>query len=165
MIKTFSRGPQHFLPWQRGWIWHQLTQEVKNKICGQFKLPFQRFFNNLRLRDNTWSQLLPTIFTSFFRLWAWPRGYTIGSSLSWTVEIGRNVEANDDFIGPAMDVNKRGCFYFLYFLLWPRHTAYRILLPRPGIDPVPPAVEVQSLNHWTSKEVPERRLLKKERFQ
>ena len=26
-------------------------------------------------------------------------------------------------------------------------------LPLPGIRPVPPAVEVQSLNHWTTREV------------
>ena len=25
---------------------------------------------------------------------------------------------------------------------------------RPGIEPVPPALEVQSLNHWTAREVP-----------
>lgn len=53
IIKTFSRGPQHFLSWQWGWIWHQLTQEVKNKSCGQFKLPFQLFFNHLRLGCET----------------------------------------------------------------------------------------------------------------
>ena len=29
-----------------------------------------------------------------------------------------------------------------------------ILVLPPGIEPVPPAVEAQSLNHWTSKEVP-----------
>ena len=27
-------------------------------------------------------------------------------------------------------------------------------LPRPGIEPVPPAVEVWSLNHWTTRGVP-----------
>ena len=32
--------------------------------------------------------------------------------------------------------------------------ACRILVPRRGIKPVPPAVEAQSLNHWTSREVP-----------
>ena len=32
--------------------------------------------------------------------------------------------------------------------------AFRILLPRPGIKPMPPAVKVQSLNHWTAREVP-----------
>ena len=30
----------------------------------------------------------------------------------------------------------------------------RILVPWPGIEPVPPAVEAQSLNHWTAREVP-----------
>ncbi|XP_069902106.1 tRNA-queuosine alpha-mannosyltransferase isoform X2 [Globicephala melas] len=30
----------------------------------------------------------------------------------------------------------------------------RILVPRPGIEPAPPAVEVQSLNRWATREVP-----------
>ena len=30
-----------------------------------------------------------------------------------------------------------------------------ILVPQRGLKPVFPAVEVQSLNHWTSREVPE----------
>ena len=29
-----------------------------------------------------------------------------------------------------------------------------ILAPRPGIESMPPAVEVRSLNHWTVREVP-----------
>ena len=29
-----------------------------------------------------------------------------------------------------------------------------ILVPWPGIKPVPPAMEAQSLNHWTDREVP-----------
>ena len=29
-----------------------------------------------------------------------------------------------------------------------------ILVPQPGIEPVPPAVEARSLNHWTAREVP-----------
>ena len=32
--------------------------------------------------------------------------------------------------------------------------ACRILVPRPGIEPMPPAVEAQSPNHWTAREVP-----------
>ena len=32
--------------------------------------------------------------------------------------------------------------------------ACRILVPQPGIEPVPPAVEARSLNHWTAREVP-----------
>ena len=28
-----------------------------------------------------------------------------------------------------------------------------ILVPQPGVEPVPPAVEARSLNHWTAREV------------
>ena len=31
--------------------------------------------------------------------------------------------------------------------------AYKILIPRPGIKPAPPALEAWSLNHWTAREV------------
>ena len=44
-------------------------------------------------------------------------------------------------------------FLFLFFFL-PHCTACRILVPRPGIEPVPSAVEAWSLNHWTTREVP-----------
>ena len=30
----------------------------------------------------------------------------------------------------------------------------RMLAPRPGVKPALPAVEAQSLNHWTTREVP-----------
>ena len=36
-----------------------------------------------------------------------------------------------------------------------------ILVPRPWIEPVPSAVEVLSLNHWTVREVPPSSLKKK----
>ena len=36
--------------------------------------------------------------------------------------------------------------------------AFRISVPGPGIEPVPPAVEVRSLNHWTTREVLEKSL-------
>ena len=46
-------------------------------------------------------------------------------------------------------------FFLIYFLFFtPRHVACGILAPRPGIEPVPPAVEVQSPNHWTTWEFP-----------
>ena len=37
-------------------------------------------------------------------------------------------------------------------LFLPHHTACGFLVLQPGIEPVPPAVEVWSLNHWTTKE-------------
>ena len=43
------------------------------------------------------------------------------------------------------------CFGFFFF--WLCRTAYGILVPWPGIKPTPPAVEAQSLNHWTTREV------------
>ena len=42
------------------------------------------------------------------------------------------------------------CVFFFFFFFW----LCGILVPRPGIEPAPPAVEVQSLNHWTAREVP-----------
>ena len=46
------------------------------------------------------------------------------------------------------------CILFC-FVFWPCHAACRILVPWPGIEPMPPAVEAQSLNHWTAREVPD----------
>ena len=37
---------------------------------------------------------------------------------------------------------------------WPCLMVYGILLPCPGIEPVPPALEAEGLNHWTAREVP-----------
>ena len=45
--------------------------------------------------------------------------------------------------------------YFIYLLFfWPHRAACGILVPRPGIKPVPSAVEAQSPNHWTTREFP-----------
>ena len=44
-------------------------------------------------------------------------------------------------------------FSFLVFF-WLRHVACGILVPQPGIEPVPPAAEAQSPNRWTAREVP-----------
>ena len=45
-------------------------------------------------------------------------------------------------------------FLFIYFYLFrPCHVACRILVPLPGIEPMPPAVEARILNHWTTREV------------
>ena len=44
---------------------------------------------------------------------------------------------------------------FLFsFFLWPRRTACGILVPRPVIKPMAPALEACRLNHWTAREVP-----------
>ena len=39
-------------------------------------------------------------------------------------------------------------------------TFWLYLLPcQPGIEPVPPALEAQSLNHWTTREVPRQQVV------
>ena len=43
------------------------------------------------------------------------------------------------------------CPFFLSF--WTHSAAHGILVPQLGIEPVPPAVEVQSLNHRTAMKV------------
>ena len=49
-----------------------------------------------------------------------------------------------------------GFFFFAFFCFcfWPHSMACRILVPQPGIEPTPPAVEAWNLNHWTTKEIP-----------
>ena len=42
-------------------------------------------------------------------------------------------------------------FSFFFFL---HRAACRILVPRPGMEPTPPAVEAQSPNYWTARQVP-----------
>ena len=37
------------------------------------------------------------------------------------------------------------------YLFWSYHEACGILVPWPGVEPAPPALEVQSLKHWTAK--------------
>ena len=37
---------------------------------------------------------------------------------------------------------------------WPHRVACGILIPLPGVKPVPPALGARSLNHWTAREFP-----------
>ena len=45
-------------------------------------------------------------------------------------------------------------FFFLFFLLY--HVAFSILVPQVGLNSVSPAVEAQSPNHWTTREIQKR---------
>ena len=51
-----------------------------------------------------------------------------------------------------LDPEQVPVLFFLSF--WPCHAVCEILVPRPGIEPAPPAVGVQVFNHWTTREVP-----------
>ena len=41
-----------------------------------------------------------------------------------------------------------------FFFSWLCRAACGILVPQPGIEPMPPAAEAQSPNHWTTREFP-----------
>lgn len=48
-------------------------------------------------------------------------------------------------------------WYYIFVVFktfWLYHVACRILVLEAGIEPVPPAVVVWSLNSWTAREVP-----------
>ena len=42
----------------------------------------------------------------------------------------------------------------LHCSMWALSCGMRDLVPGPGMEPGPPALEVRSLNHWTTREVP-----------
>ena len=52
-------------------------------------------------------------------------------------------------------------FYNFVFIILPHCGACGILVCPPGIEGVPPPVEVQILNHWTTREVPEYSIFQK----
>ena len=43
---------------------------------------------------------------------------------------------------------------YFYFIFWSRCMGWVILVPWPGIEPMPPAVEARGPNHWTARELP-----------
>ena len=45
-------------------------------------------------------------------------------------------------------------FFFNCLFFWPHCKAYGILVPWPGIEPSPPCIGRQHLNHWTTGQVP-----------
>ena len=57
-------------------------------------------------------------------------------------------------LGLSWRILKGLLFFIFFFLFCPHHLACGILVPQPGIEPVPPAGKVQHLNHWTTREVP-----------
>ena len=64
------------------------------------------------------------------------------------------------FLTTAPPGKPRILFFIFYFLATPPGAACGTLVPRPGIKRMPPAVEAQSLNHWTAREVPDDQLFK-----
>ena len=47
---------------------------------------------------------------------------------------------------------EQGLYFIVFYIFWLRHAAYGILVLRPGIEPMPSAVEAWSHKHWTASE-------------
>ena len=58
------------------------------------------------------------------------------------------------FCGGFVGFFEHAYFLHLIFFFLPSNAARRILVPWPGIKPVPFTVEAGSVNHWTTREVP-----------
>ena len=73
---------------------------------------------------------------------------------------GRKKIRREEFSHSAMIKFSLACYHVVGYpshcniFLGLGNTAYGILGPYLGIEPVPPAVKAQSLNHWTMREVP-----------
>ena len=65
--------------------------------------------------------------------------------------LGRQFPQISHVLRILWEVSDRPCFFFFFLAAL---SSMRILVPRPGIQPAPPAVEARSLNHWTAREVP-----------
>ena len=86
----------------------------------------------------------------------------IFSPLAFCVEsakhrkVARIIKHTPKFTLPLVwPVNFVPIFQFFFVFSFPlHHVACRILGPWPGIEPVHPAVEAQSPNHWTTREFP-----------
>ena len=63
---------------------------------------------------------------------------------------GIHIYVHGKFLSISSKLLAQFIYFFFLFSFWP----CRILVPCPGIQPPSPAVDVQSLNHWTAREVP-----------
>ena len=57
--------------------------------------------------------------------------------------------------GDGMSRQGNCFFHRFFFFFWLCYAACGILVPPPGTELRPPALEAQSLNHWTTRKVPQ----------
>ena len=53
--------------------------------------------------------------------------------------------------------NARACAFYFLLIFWQCCAACGILVPQPGMEPMPPAVEAQSRSRWTPRRDPQER--------
>ena len=90
------------------------------------------------------ARVLLSAFFSWFAWWLWK---VLAVSIALCVILGGKWE----ILNELSFLN----FILNFKIFWPCRAACGILVPWPGMEPVPPAVEARSPNHWTIREVPE----------
>ena len=68
--------------------------------------------------------------------------------VSWMVQEKGILHSWVKFRNEEIMVSVHQLLFLLLF--WPWHKPHGILVPRPGIEPTPPALGAWSLNHWTA---------------
>ena len=79
----------------------------------------------------------------------WLRAHASGAWF-WSLRV---LNSSCPIISPC-DFGQVFIYFIYYFSIVLCHMACGILVPWAGIEPMTPALEVWSLNHWTTREVP-----------
>ena len=75
-------------------------------------------------------------------------GFGLGSANGRHSQEIQRAEERSGYLSQNLTV-----FSFVWF--WLYYVACGILVPKPGMEPAPFAAKTQSLNHWTTREVPD----------
>lgn len=90
------------------------------------------------------------------RAWRWPHASTARSKeVTSSGHLSCNQVPLASFLCTPFPASSEMGTFFKKLIFWLHRTACKIFFPGPGVEPVTPAVEVQSLSHWTAREVPE----------
>ena len=120
-------------------------------VACQVLCPWNSPGKNTGVSSRDWTQV-SCIAGRFFTVWATREALLlIILHLNLLQDIGYNLCAVLRWY-ISLRFKKIFCILFI-IIFWPHHMACGILVPWPGIKPVPPAVEAQSTNHWSTREV------------
>ena len=130
---------QWFLIYKTGnFIWIDLMHTTHFKYLAPSPKKGKLFFSYFIMKSFKWNKSWGTT-TMKSHIYATP------------IQLSRNCHTS--FTNPCT-LSLCSSILFILFYFWPYHAACGILVPRPGTEPAPPALEAQSLNHWTTREVP-----------
>ena len=85
--------------------------------------------------------------------WASQRAGEGGTSADSTPPLGLHWKANHCACGYARCPTSPNSLHLFWFVFLPHLVTLKILVPWPGIEPMLPAMEAWSFNHWTTREV------------